>query len=273
VIEAVKRDLAGEDKQRRKEAAGLGQQARHWGGKDKAGNLAELVPELARILLTDKDRDVKVRCLTSLEAIGKKAEPARDAIMKAISGSDEYCQRCGLMALEKIGAKPDDIELLTKALSSNIYNTRNSAGRMLARLGPKGVSILIERINSVNKYERQASVTGLGWAGKHGKPAVKPLIKFIEKTINNKDDHEPSLALRSLQYLKKTSEEAVPLLTKLLEDNRYGIKRGAAAALGSIGASARPALPSLQKLLNDKDKHIRATAANAIEKIEAKQEK
>jgi HEAT repeat protein len=60
---------------------------------------------------------------------------------------------------------------------------------------------------------------------------------------------------------------AVPALTEALASERPLVRLEAAAALGDIGAPAKPAVAALKRLLNDDEPQVREAAAAALKKI------
>jgi HEAT repeat protein len=62
--------------------------------------------------------------------------------------------------------------------------------------------------------------------------------------------------------------DAVPPLTRLLDDREYEVRLAAADALGRIGPAAKPAVAKLKELRADP--MVRTTAQRALDKIEGK---
>jgi HEAT repeat protein len=60
----------------------------------------------------------------------------------------------------------------------------------------------------------------------------------------------------------------VAALVLALRDETAAVRRGAAEALGNLGAEATAAIPSLQQAIQDRDEGVRKRAALAREKID-----
>jgi HEAT repeat protein len=79
------------------------------------------------------------------------------------------------------------------------------------------------------------------------------------------DDRQARLeALGQLRKLGPRAKEAVPTLTKVLDDKDPSVRAGAAVALGCIGADAKPAVSALLSKLKDADKNVRVASATAL---------
>jgi HEAT repeat protein len=78
---------------------------------------------------------------------------------------------------------------------------------------------------------------------------------------------EPALRIEAAHGLGKVGAEAVPMLTEMLHDKQWGVRKAAAEALGRIGPEAKSAVPELTALLQDKNGDVAEGVAEALERI------
>lgn len=110
-------------------------------------------------------------------------------------------------------------------------------------------------------------------------------IEAANDAVRSKNPGLRTKAARDLAAL--AGPDAVPALVYLLQDKDWNVKEAAAAALGSLGASARSAIPHLRAIINAprnenlvmtkqemqeslKDEDFRRSAKEALQKIERK---
>jgi len=74
-------------------------------------------------------------------------------------------------------------------------------------------------------------------------------------------------AALALGAIGPDAKEAVPALTKLLQDPEWTVRRHAALALGEIGPAAQESMPALSKLKQDHQSLVRKAAEEAIRRI------
>lgn len=89
------------------------------------------------------------------------------------------------------------------------------------------------------------------------------MIKQIEKLGDQNRHHR----LTALQSLKHQGSQAVPLLIEALQDSDASVRKGAAFALGAMGADAIEAVPYLLSALKDIDETVRMDVAVALRQI------
>ena len=94
-----------------------------------------------------------------------------------------------------------------------------------------------------------------------GAAAVEPLGQAVLSDV----DPEVRLdAVKALGALGKVAEPAVPTLAKAMQDRVNFVRRGAAAALGSVGAARPEALDALMHGLVDPDPAVIDNAAHGL---------
>jgi len=72
----------------------------------------------------------------------------------------------------------------------------------------------------------------------------------------------------ALGQIGPEGSNAVPALTRTIDDEWWYVRENAAIALGKIGSNAAPAIPALAKLAQgDRNENVRKAAAEAIKSI------
>ncbi len=77
-------------------------------------------------------------------------------------------------------------------------------------------------------------------------------------------DADPFVAGAAAEALSGIGSEAVPVLSRALEDPRESVRQGAAIALGKLGKAAHAAAPALVRALSDPKENVRWCAVNAL---------
>jgi HEAT repeat protein len=201
-----------------------------------------------------------------------------------------------LLCLLADGCGRDENVELAQQLAQGDVQARRAAARALDQLGSKAISAqkaLEQAVADSNPEIRRLACHALGEIGPGSKSANAALHTALA-------DQQLSVRLVAALALQKTEPKErayVPILTKamqmgeggvivavggmgaqgdwatatlvgLLGDNRPGIRRLAAEALGRIGPAARQAEPSLRQSLHDPDGRVRDAAADALEAIQ-----
>ena len=159
---------------------------------------------------------------------------------------------------------------LIKALGDQEFEVRQYAIETLDKFGwvpecdNQRAAYLIAKAQP-DAYEPTNLESLLEW----GEPAVKPLIKALEKDYDYYNDYVPAIAATALG--KIGDERAVEPLIKALTDTEtlsersQSVRCTAAWALGEIGGDR--AIEALIKVLVDYRNEVRASAAIALGKI------
>lgn len=130
----------------------------------------------------------------------------------------------------------------------------------------------------------------LGCSGKNQPSVAAPLDKLNKGSLKAKLE-----ALEDLRKLGPNAKSAVPVLIKMLEDEKAilsgvdaavaervilrkedanpSLRASAALTLGTIGPDAKPAIPTLLASLKDKTWNVRLACAEALARIRVKEEK
>jgi HEAT repeat protein len=100
-----------------------------------------------------------------------------------------------------------------------------------------------------------------------GKPAVSPLIKFLAKAEDSKDDE--SIGWIAIMTLSETGPVAVPKLIKALSDPNPSIRDGSALALAYMhGAEAKATKAIKRALKTETDPSVRASLEYALRMVD-----
>lgn len=103
------------------------------------------------------------------------------------------------------------------------------------------------------------------------KSLVTPALPDIYKALEDKDASIRAAAAQCLGSCDEPSDKTVPLLVKMLkEEKEDSVKIGVAKGLASIGSDAKSALPTLREIANDKASKVSGTAKMAVKAIAGK---
>lgn len=153
---------------------------------------------------------------------------------------------------------------LVSALRSSIPSLARNAGYQLAQMGPEGVKaipVLIEMLEDVSPGTREAAAQTLGQFGQAAKEAVPALIT----ATNDTETSVRSKAIYSLGYIG--DEQAVPVLTGLLNDADQTVVSAACTSLEAMKEKAAPAVPLLIEKVQSDDYMVASAALDALSAI------
>jgi HEAT repeat protein len=194
---------------------------------DKLGlqgaNAAEAVGPLTE-LLDDPAPAVRAHAAMALGEIGEPAKSSASALLNLLKDKDEIVRRRAIRAL--IALHP----------------------------GPKVMQPLFEQIMENSDPASQMRI--LQAVADAGEIAVPGLIRSLE---NDKVAYWACIVLREIG---PPAKDAVPALTKALNNSRPDIRREAVLALGTMNDAALPAVPQIVETL--KDEHVRTAATFAL---------
>jgi HEAT repeat protein len=238
--------------------------------------------------LRDPDVRVRFQAADALNRLGPLSEPALPALMQAIDDEDANVRVKVINALATMRpfSRPAIPKLLL-ALNDDVKLVRISAMAAIGALGrdakaavPSLIDALREKDPPKNPKDPHTipcvAATALGNIGPDAAPAVPALLEAL------RSEH---LALRgavldSLGKIRAGDEQVIRTLVKIVdEEPHWGVRRGAATALGQIGPEANKAIPSLLRLLDlseeiqDSERRqqivfLRVAAADALGRME-----
>jgi HEAT repeat protein len=108
---------------------------------------------------------------------------------------------------------------------------------------------LIEQLKDKNKDRRLVAIAKLGKRGELRSADVAGAVSTLcEMATNDSDDLVREWSARALGMILLEPEKVVPLLGKIVEeDKNLTVRRTAAAALGTFGPASKPALGALRE--------------------------
>jgi HEAT repeat protein len=217
--------------------------------------------------LEDADPVVQANVYAGLASLGQVAVPRLLEKLADPRLRDKAMRVLALMGSEAKLAVPP----LTEALPGANAQERRDLLFTLASIGPDSAAAtaaIVPLLADSDEDVRVAAAYALGKIGPGASAAVDALRKYI-------DGQDRTLRLVSIWALLRIKPDdsqivqiAVPELTNVVTQGETDLARTeAAAALGDIGAQAKPARSALQKALSDDSLAVREAAAEALVKI------
>jgi HEAT repeat protein len=159
------------------------------------------IPTLRSLLLTDKDKVIRVRAADILGRMGFAAKEAATSLRSALADEDELVRvRSALALYQVIGRNPNTVPTIVVGLKSNDPDIRRRSADALAELRSEAkaaVSVLIESLTDKKASVRESSVKALRNIGPDARDAVSAL-KRLEK-----EDSEPSVRKFAVEALDR----------------------------------------------------------------------
>jgi len=122
------------------------------------------------------------------------------------------------------------------------------------------IEMLKDRENPSQRYAAVEAIIRMGPAAKDATPALIEMIREIRNV-------DKRLLFACDKALLGMGKEIVPDMVALLKDDNWEMRRGAAVTLGRLGSEAKEAVPALTKALNDTNAAVRVKAEEALKKI------
>ncbi|QDT95248.1 HEAT repeat domain-containing protein [Gimesia aquarii] len=152
--------------------------------------------------LNDPDPDLRIFTLKILEYFEDDTEPALPAMIKALTDSDRNVRICALTPVASFGAKAIDA------------------------------------------------------------------VPILEKWIGSDDEFRHVSAVGHILMIDSSkAEELVPILLKALESDDFGIRCQTAWLLGQLGKLTEETMPVLERMVNDENSSVRRVASEALMSI------
>jgi len=197
-------------------------------------------PAVQRLIDALKYEKLRGHVVYVLGQFGSAAAAATPALAKLVADKDEHVAHEAILTLANIGpGAKGAVPSLMQALQQGAGTNAPAIAYALGRIGPDAAEaepVLVESLGNSNRHLALASA----WALVQIRPA------------------SAEIAAKTLPVLVAGLKTASPIG-----------RRGAAEALGSLGAAAKEALPALKQASADKDPTVRAAAAKAVELIGA----
>lgn len=250
------------------------------------------VPSLVETL---RDKDATMRAATAeiLGHIGPAAKDAVPALIVALNDEDEEVRDRVKLALGEIkDTRAIEPLLATFRQQRKRGDAEDAAEESLIRIGPAAIPALIKALENDAPEVKESAARVLGKMGSDAKEAVPVLISLI----NDEDENLSRTVIMALGEIKdaraikplidtfyrnpssenvapialgKIGSEAIPPLVEKLKEEKAIVRNFSASALGEIGPAAKVAVPSLIAMLKDPD--VRTQAIRALGKIKDKE--
>jgi HEAT repeat protein len=118
---------------------------------------------------------------------------------------------------------------------------------------------------------RSTALLELGKLAVVQKALVSDALPDIYKALEDKDASIRAAAATCLGQCDEPTDKVVPLLLKMLKDEKEdSVKIGAAKGLAAMGPEAKAALPTLRELASDKKSPVGKVAGTAVKAIAGK---
>jgi HEAT repeat protein len=225
--------------------------------------VAELAAELEH-----EDAEIRLRAIEELADRGGAAQPALDALRRALQDSHGEIRAAAAKTLGKLALEPEaTIPALMAALADETPADRGpvwvAAALALGRYGEAAVPQLREGLKDDRLQVRRGALVAIHQAGSSAKDAAGDVIAILRsgepQTLN--------FALGALMGIGPDAKEAVPLLIETLSSDNFHTQYWACRALGAIGPDARTATDSLVQLMEHGVASVRHNAAAALGNI------
>lgn len=208
----------------------------------------------------------------ALDALATIGEPALPGIKLALKRPESQMRAVvilGRMGPTAAGAVPELLEVFQNPMAS--IALRRETAHTLGAIGPAAATAVPALAAALEDHDTRLRHNAGIALGRIGKPAASA-APALEKALALPDDEYMTLvsawALLKVQPDDvKLRARTIPLIAKALGDSEPTVRRGAAEALGALGAEAKVAVPNLQKLLQDPDPSVREAATAALAKI------
>jgi HEAT repeat protein len=231
--------------------------------------------------LSNHDWRMRKKAAEQLELLGKEAEGAIPALIKALFDKDDEVRTAASAALGSVGAATvlPLTEMIERVLGTEVYDERiaveltedewNSVSHAAGALkkigsearGAAGVLMRIIKSKCKDPREMRSCWTAQGTASdalsRIGAGAVPVLIS----ALNTRDPATRAEAAKALGNIGKDAAEAVPVLANMLMGEQSSTCEAAAVALSGIG---EPAIPTLLSALHEKRPMVREPAVKAL---------
>jgi HEAT repeat protein len=230
--------------------------------------------------LNNGDSSVRCTAATALGKIGRRAEKAVPALIKALRDKNGGVQENAAWAIGRIGKPAEEgIPSLLQMLKNDDAYLRIQAAYALGRICrsnygqvARGVKTIVgplaHALKDIDSRVRRQAAAALVDIGPEAKEAATALVAALD----DEDRATRGLAARAAGQLGKEAKSAIPRLTELLADKSAEVRESAAFALGLFTTDAKGALQQLQPLTNDPHVSVRVEAAIALWSIDRRTE-
>ena len=211
--------------------------------------------------LSSSSKEARRQAAFELARLGKKAQPALAALVKALGDRDQQVLFQVAQALAGIGPPAEAaVPGLIKNLGSGDRQVSYRSAYALGQIGKAAAPELIKLLGSSSSKARAAAARSLSWIKPPPPATVGPLIEALK-------DSDGTVSRNASEALGSYGKAAAPALAKALGGAEPAIRRGAARALSLMGSGAAPAEAALTRALGDSDAAVRGSAVSALSRL------
>ena len=165
---------------------------------------------------------------------------------------------------------PNQIPFLVDALDDRSELVRAVVISSLVRNARESVEPLIHAAQDDCPNEREGAVICLGRIAKGNTEValIKDTIPVLLTALTDDSPRVRANAARALWFADKNSDQVVPVLIQLWQDDDLDTRYVVAGTLEDIGPKAKDAIPTLRNGLNHKNGLVRSWARAALQKID-----
>jgi HEAT repeat protein len=244
----------------------------HGGSNDsRAAEIARLFADMVNDLHSP-DLQVRKQAVMDLDAAASKMFTAVRSLDQALKDPNAEVRAKSARTLADIGVLREAVPGLIAALRDVSKEVRVEAAMALGNIGPVTTEVVPALTQALNDPDLEVAIkamAALGMIKRAAKPAVPDLVKML-KTKGNDPKDQLRLGLRyqaaiSLGDIGPEARAAIPeLLAILMGDENHDLQCCVLPSLGKIGASEE-VLPILVRVLkDDKRRYLRPAAAHAL---------
>lgn len=264
----------------------------------------EAIPQLIRLLKTDRDTEVRREAAMALGRIGADTQEALEPLIELVKSRNKDLLLSAIIAIGDTRADSvEAVECLVPFLSDPNLDARLFATDSLGKLKSHtklSVDLLKLSLRHRNEWIRYSSAIALASRGNAAGSAADELSALLPEQ-NNKTRVAFAYALGRIAPKRKA--EATKLLLEAVSDSDFGVRldaceriialnpdevpesvplalaqvlkqrsrdrqKRAAIALGLLGSKAAVAQPALLDATRDNEKEVRKAASDALSRIE-----
>ncbi len=218
------------------------------------------------------DEEDPVVAFNVVDALARLGEPAAATAGEALAAPER--RELAVQVLQRLGpAATEAVPQIVDALQEASGAFRENLQVALRRIGPDAAPAIDELIRSLEDPDQEVRTSALLALGSIGPSAAAAKGKLLESLDQHNDRFEQIVTAWATANIapedERVAEAVVPVLIDGLSFPNRLVQAEAAAALGHLGAGARPALDRLQELADAPDTadDVREHAAQAIEAI------
>jgi HEAT repeat protein len=156
-------------------------------------------------------------------------------------------------------AIPDLANLVSK---NDLPGNLDMAIFVLSQIGPASVPVLVNALNSTNKFVRWPVAQALA------RVADPSCLSSLLAALKNPDPDTRISVTMALHRFAGQANVIIPALTNCLDDPNDVVRGGVAGALGSFGPDAEPAFPKLLTMVADTNYQVSEPATLALMRID-----